>query len=172
MRKRGIVALHSVTTTNAIHYAYRTASDEKTRQFLLLQNASFLPLFREALGDPANLANDHIDEFVAEDGEDISVSIPTIFETMGTDRREGSRQMFRYLAAGGDPRSVVDHARRLVFLKGNDSHDYKFSSAALEDYRVLSTPWRNRFLAASTYQLRNQGEATRPLVKRIRDALG
>ena len=32
----------------------------------------------------------------------------------------------------GDPQTVVDHARRLVFLKGNDSHDYKFSSAALE----------------------------------------
>ena len=94
-----------------------------------------------------------------------------IFEVMGRDRDESSRMMSGYLSAGGDPQLVVDHAQRLVFLKGNDSHDYKFSSAALEDYRVLSPDWRNRFLAASTFQLRSATEPTRPLVGRIRDAM-
>ncbi len=79
--------------------------------------------------------------------------------------------LYQYLSGGGDPQSIVDHARRLVFLKGNDSHDYKFSSAALEDYRGLSRPWRDRFLAASSYQLRSEGEPTRELVKRIQDAV-
>ena len=49
--QRGIVALHSVTTTNAIHHAFRVAGDDQTRQYVLLQNASFLPMFREAAGD-------------------------------------------------------------------------------------------------------------------------
>jgi hypothetical protein len=39
------------------------------------------------------------------------------------------------------------------------------------DYRLLSPNWRNRFLAASTYQLRNETEPTRPLAKRIQDSM-
>ncbi|HZZ27241.1 MAG TPA: hypothetical protein VFE46_04470 [Pirellulales bacterium] len=32
----------------------------------------------------------------------------------------------------------IDAARLLVFLKGNNAHDYKFSSAVLEDYYHVS----------------------------------
>lgn len=171
MRQRGIVALHAVTTTNAIFHAFRASGDETTRQFLLLQNASFLPMFREAARGRGKLASRHIDQLAAGEGES-KVSVPEIFQTMGKSRSEAAEQAYQFLSAGGDPQAVVDHARRLVFLKGNDSHDYKFSSAALEDYRALSPGWRNRFLAASTYQLRSESESTRPLVKRIREALG
>ena len=41
-----------------------------------------------------------------------------------------------------DPRALMTAARRLVFTKGNDSHDYKFSSAALEDYYHATPSWR------------------------------
>jgi hypothetical protein len=169
MRQRGIVSLHAVTTTNAIHHAFRATGDDKTRKYLLLQNASFLPMFRDAARDRGELADRHIDELRASDG---TASVPEIFQTMGKDRGQASRQMYQFLSAGGDPQLVVDHARRLVFLKGNDSHDYKFSSAALEDYRVLSPAWRNRFLAASAYQLRSEADSTRPLVAQIREAIG
>lgn len=168
MRQRGIVSLHAVTTTNAIHHAFRTTSDDQTRQFLLLQNASFLPMFRAAARDRGPLVDRHIDELQASEGK---VTVPEIFQTMGSDRVQASQQMYQFLSTGGDPQLVVDHARRLVFLKGNDSHDYKFSSAALEDYRVLSPSWRHRFLSATTYQLRSEIESTRPLVNRIRDAI-
>ncbi len=168
MRQQGIVSLHSVTTTNAIHHAFRTTSDDKTRQYLLLQNASFLPMFRDAARDRGELADKHIDELQASDG---NATVPEIFQTMGNDRGKASQQMYQFLSTGGDPQLVVDHARRLVFLKGNDAHDYKFSSAALEDYRVLSPAWRNRFLAASSFQLRSETDSTRPLVRRIRDAI-
>ena len=30
-------------------------------------------------------------------------------------------------------KELIDAGRRLVFLKGTDSHDYKFSSAVMED---------------------------------------
>ncbi len=170
MRRPGIVALHSVTTTNAIHYAFQTCGDDATRQYLLLQNASFLPMFRESARGRGELADRHIDKFTCESNP-VSQSIPGIFETLGEDRSAAAQQMFCYLSSGGEPQSVVDHARRLVFLKGSDSHDYKFSSAALEDYRVLSPTWRNRFLAAACYQLRSPTDPDRPLVKRIRDAI-
>lgn len=170
MRQPGIVALHAVTTTNAIHHAFTATGDETTRQYLLLQNASFLPMFRDAAGERGALAERQIGELAAnQDG--IAATVPEIFEVMGSDRSRASGLLYQYLSDGGDPQSLVDHARRLVFLKGNDSHDYKFSSAALEDYRVLSPPWRNRFLAASSFQLRAASEATLPLAERISQAL-
>ncbi len=171
MRQQGIVSLHAVTTTNAIHHAFRTSADERTRKFLLLQNASFLPMFREAARGRGELTEHRIDEYEATESTSKPVSIPEAFATIGKSRREASVQLYQLLVSGGDPQTVVDHARRLVFLKGNDSHDYKFSSAALEDYRTLSPPWRNRFLAASMHQLRSPAEATRPIVDRIQNAL-
>jgi len=170
MRQRGIVALHSVTTTNAIHHAFQTTASDRTRQFMLLQNASFLPMFRDAARDRGNLANRRITDLTFDEKESTEESVQSVFRTMGKDHLAAAQMLYRYLAKEGDTQSVVDHARRLVFLKGNDSHDYKFSSAALEDYRVLSPDWRNRFLAASTFQLRSETEKTRPLVKRIQSA--
>ena len=52
-----------------------------------------------------------------------------------------------------DAKPFIDAARVLVFRKGNDSHDYKFSSAVLEDYRRVSPRWRDRYLAASVFNL-------------------
>ena len=66
----------------------------------------------------------------------------------------------------------MDAARRLVFLKGNDAHDYKFSSAVLEDYDHVSPHWRNRYLAASLFYLPGSGLPDNALVKRTRAALG
>ncbi len=42
LRQPGIVALHAVTTTNAMHYAYQATGDDLTRRLLMLQNAAFL----------------------------------------------------------------------------------------------------------------------------------
>ena len=51
MRKAGIVSLHAVTSTNALRYAFDASGDDETRRMMLLQNASFIPLFRTALGN-------------------------------------------------------------------------------------------------------------------------
>ena len=63
-------------------------------------------------------------------------------------------------------------ARRLIFSKGADSHDYKFSSAVLEDYYHASPAWRDRLLAASLMLLPSSGERDNQLVRRTRAALG
>ena len=39
-------------------------------------------------------------------------------------------------------------ARRVLLLKGDDPHDYKFSAAVFEDYPAVSPAWRERCLAA------------------------
>ena len=57
-----------------------------------------------------------------------------------------------------------------MFLKGNDAHDYKFSSAVLEDYFDLSPQWRDRYLAAAMFYLPGSGAPDNALVQRIRAA--
>src|SRR3954469_10738675 len=49
MRQPGIVGIHTLTSTNAMHYAFGTCGNDDTRKLLLLQNAAFLPLFRGAM---------------------------------------------------------------------------------------------------------------------------
>jgi len=171
MRQRGIIALHSVTTTNAIRHAFQNASDPETRQFLLLQNASFLPMFREAARGRGALADRKIVNLAEADTPSSATEVQDAFVLMGKDRMAAASKLYGYLQNKGNPQTMVDHARRLVFLKGSDSHDYKFSSAALEDYRFLTSQWRNRFLASSVFQLRTATEPTRPLVQRIQQAL-
>jgi hypothetical protein len=80
--------------------------------------------------------------------------------------------MLGYLSDRPNAQTVADAARRLIFLKGTNSHDYKFSSAVLEDYKRLASPWRDRLLASSVYYLRGSGETDSGLVERTRSALG
>ncbi len=77
-----------------------------------------------------------------------------------------------YLNGAGHPKTMIDAARLLVFLKGNDAHDYKFSSAVLEDYYHISPAWRDRYLAANLMLLPGSGDKDNDLVKRTRAALG
>ena len=70
------------------------------------------------------------------------------------------------------PSTLGDAARRLIFLKGTDSHDYKYSSAVLEDHVNLGAAGRNRFLAAAAFYLKGSADPDNPLVQRTRGALG
>jgi hypothetical protein len=63
LRQPGIVSLHAVTSTNALHFAYRASGDDETRRLLLLQNAAFLPLFRGAMGGRGKVSERRIDQF-------------------------------------------------------------------------------------------------------------
>lgn len=170
MRQPGIVGLHSLTTSNAVHFLWENASDEALRKRLMLQACSFLPLFRESSRDRGKLADHRIDRFAeAEPNGDAELS--AILEDISGDRLRAADQLHRYLSAGGDATEFVDQARRLIFLKGRDSHDYKFSSAVLEDYRHVSPQWRNQFLATSVFNLKGSKSADNGLVDRARAAL-
>jgi hypothetical protein len=94
-----------------------------------------------------------------------------IFSEVSTDRLSAARKVLHYLQEKGDPKPLADAARRLIFLKGRDSHDYKFSSAVLEDYHAMGSPWRDRYLAASVFNLRGTADSDNDLVKRARAAL-
>src|SRR3954452_24895594 len=62
LRQPGIVSLHAVTSTNALHFAFQASGDDRTRRLLLLQNAAFLTLFREAMGARGKVGDARIDQ--------------------------------------------------------------------------------------------------------------
>jgi hypothetical protein len=66
---------------------------------------------------------------------------------------------------------LLSTARRLIFAKGNDAHDYKFSAASLEDFYHVSPPWRDRYLAASVFWLKGSAGNDAPVLQRTRAAL-
>ncbi len=169
MQSPGILSLHATTFTNATHYAWRHAHNDMTRRMLLLQNAAFLPLFRGNAKDKG-IRIDKL-ETLSTKGKGPE-AIEEIFSDVSNDRLVAARKALGYLQEGSDPKPLIDASRRLIFLKGRDSHDYKFSSAVLEDYLHLKAPWRDRFLAASMFNLRGTGDSDNQLVKRARAALG
>jgi hypothetical protein len=65
----------------------------------------------------------------------------------------------------------MNAARRLIFLKGDNPHDYKFSCAVLEDYFKVSPAWRDQFLATSVFYLKGTGHRDNSLVQRTRAAM-
>lgn len=171
MRQPGIVGLHTLTTLNALHFGYQTSSVATTRAFLLLQAAAFLPLFRSAMRDRGGLGTQRLDSLEAErPGSD---AIASILAAVSRDRARAARLTLGLLQEYPEQLNGLMHeARRLIFAKGNDSHDYKFSSAVLEDAHCLPARWRGHYLAASMFNLRGSGDRDNSLIGRARAVLG
>jgi hypothetical protein len=168
MRQPGIVGLHTLTTANAMRYCYEACGDDSTRRLLLLQCAAFLPLFRGAMKSRGKVEDAKIDALAPAEG---SATPESVFADVGRDRAAGAAKALAYLKSGGDAKALLTAARVLIFLKGTDSHDYKFSSAVLEDYHHVAPEQRDRFLAASTYWLKGTSAKDNAIVGRIREAL-
>lgn len=168
MHAPGILSLHATTFTNATRYAWRHCRDEPTRKLLLLQNASFMPLYRGGQRNKGPQLDTLEPVPLKAQGEG---AISEIFADVSGDRLSAARKILSYLKENGDPKPLVDAARRLIFLKGRDAHDYKFSSAVLEDFHQLAPPWRDRLLAASIFNFKSSSAPDNELVKRTRSAL-
>lgn len=173
MRKPGIIGLHAVTTTNAMRYAFSATANTDTRLMLLLQNAAFLPMFRESARGRGKISDAKLlelqpQESIAANGDPLKA----VFKNVSENRTAAARQLLGHLDAGNSPTDFINQARRLIFLKGTDSHDYKFSSAALEDFYNIAPEFRNRYLATSVFNLKGTEHKDNKLVDKIRSAMG
>lgn len=175
MRQPGIVALHCVTTLNALYFAYQTTGNDETRRMMMLQGAAFLPLFRGAMQGRGKLRNvqiDKVEPFQGGNGDKKeAISLESIYRDVSNEPLRAAQKTMGLLQA--DPERIHDlisAGRRLIFTKGNNSHDYKFSSAALEDFYHVSPPWRDRYLAACMHKMRGTRARDNGLVERARAA--
>jgi hypothetical protein len=151
MRQPGIVGIHCVTSVNALHYAYQQSGMPETRKLMLLQAAAFLAQFRARMesGLKKERQLDTLEKVAVKPGAE---GINEILTDVSKDPMLAARKMLSLAEEGGTtPLAYMTAARRLIFTKGNDSHDYKFSSAALEDFYHVSPAWRNRYLASSLF---------------------
>jgi hypothetical protein len=173
MRQPAIVALHASTTSNAMHYLYTASGDDRTRQLLLLQNLAFLPMFRQSMQGRGRVQDVRIDQLEpAETADSPETQVEAIFADVGRDAAAAARRTLAYAQADLESLEFVRKARQLVSLKSTSSHDYKYSSAVLEDFQQVSPAWRPAHLASTVYMLLGSSRSDNPLVGRTREALG
>jgi hypothetical protein len=174
MQQPGIVGIHCVTSVNALHYGYEATGNDETRRLLLLQAPAFLALFRKAMAGRGKLREEmHIDTLQKADVKAGPEAIPEILADVSKDRVTAARKTLALLENPAvKPEALLTAARRLIFSKGSDSHDYKFSSAALEDCYNATAPWQARYLATSMFNLKGSGDRDNGLIERARAALG
>ena len=171
MRQPGIVGLHTLTTLNALHYCARTTGDAHLRSFLMLQAASFLPMFRDAMKARGKVGDAKIDELAVRE-EDKEFTVGDVYAELSRSKETAARTALTVLKGDRNKvKELIDEGRRLIFLKGTDAHDYKFSTAVMEDAAFVAPVWRDRFLAASVFWLKGADAPDSPLVKRTRAAL-
>jgi len=130
-------------------------------------------MFRQAMTGRGKLSDVKIDKLEkAEVKGDLHEAIEEIFGEVSQDKMLAARKTLALM--DGQQQcfpTVVTAAERLIFTKGRDSHDYKFSSAALEDYYHVTAPWRARYAASSMFNLKGTGDADNDLIRRTHAAL-
>jgi len=172
MRQPGIIGLHGVTTANAMYYLWQNAANDKLRRQLLLQASSFNSMFRDSAKARGAIGDQKVEDLQPLAAEAAgSEALDEILLDISGNQMRAARKIQAYLASGGSGDDFVDATRRLLFVKGSDAHDYKFSSAVLEDFRHVSPAWRDRFLAMSVFNLKGTGHPDNGLVMRTRSAL-
>lgn len=169
MRQPGIVGLHGLTSLNALHYLWQSVGDEPLRKRLLLQACAFSSLFRDAARNRGQLKDLTID--AVQSGVEGKVTVDDILAEVSRDKLQAAKKLHAFVTAGGNAYDVIQASRRLVFLKGRDAHDYKYSSAVLEDWQHVSPDWRPTFLALSVFNLKGSGDNDSGLLPRTRAAL-
>ncbi|MEO8493877.1 MAG: hypothetical protein ABI614_02320 [Planctomycetota bacterium] len=172
MRQPGIIGLHGLTTANAMHYLWQHVADDHLRRRLLLQACSFNAMFRDSAKSRGALGEQKIEDLQPLAGDASgNEALDEILSDISGNGMQAAQKLQSFLANGGSGYDFVDATRSLLFVKGRDAHDYKFSAAVLEDFGHVSPAWRDRFLALSVFNLKGTGHPDNALVKRTRSAL-
>ncbi len=172
LRRPAVVPVHAQTSANAFHHVFRHARAEDTRLLALLQSAAFMPGFRRRVGNarPALRVDDLEPLPVSGNGAE---ALRDAFSELPRDRTSGARKALHYLQHGGSAEALVASARRQLARNGRQSHDYKFTEAAAENYRAMApTAWRDRVLSASMAYFTGTATAPSPVSQKALRLLG
>jgi hypothetical protein len=185
--------LHSNTSTNAMHYAFRTATAPSTRLLLLLQGVAWATEKTGADRNGGGLRELSITELpsieLPASSED---AITEIFAQLPTRHYRWDKKDGAVLSYGS--RSDADEACRKAFVlsrdrsdaiplfvqsahswlcrkASNDSHEYKFLAAILEDTGWVSREWRPHLLAAAVHYFHGNQSPDNLAIQQTREAL-
>ncbi len=170
MRSPGIIALHSMTASNALHYIFEASGDDTTRKMALLQAAGWIPLYRQRAQNARDVRIDHLEPKSPDTKGDEAVG--EIFADLGNDRIRAASKVIGYLDQGGSAQDVFAGMRSLVFRKGRDSHQYKYGAASWEECLLSSNErWRGPLAASTLLYVPGSDQPDSPLMNRARDAV-
>src|SRR5262245_35864324 len=174
-RHRGLGAVHAVTSVNALRFAFRMARSNETRMFLLLQAVGWMAHFAVGLErTPSGLAGwsilglAHPGDGISDDPAAAAESIVTAISTAPND---AACSAFAYAGRHANHPALFAAARRLVFTRATDPHDYKYPAAAFEDLSVVSPRWRPHMLAASMLHIPAPAVPESQLIRRASHAV-
>lgn len=172
MRVPGILGVHTVTSVNALHYAFRVSSDSETRLLMLLQGVGWMSQFAHEMASRDDYGS--VDITKLDDGEIANTpgeAAEEILSIVSSNRAEAATKAAQYAKTYPDPGAFQRAAQSLIFTKGRDAHDYKYSAAIFEDYGLVAPSWRPQMLATSVYYMRGSDLADSDLMKRAREAV-
>jgi hypothetical protein len=184
--------LHANTSTNALHYAFRTCTATRTRLLALLQAVAWGAARTGA--DLRDLRDVKIAELPAArapaGAED---AVAKIFALLPSRTYRWDVQGKKAVLGYGK-RAEADEACRKVFVlarerpdivplfmqtahswlcrKANDdAHEYKFLAAILEDAACVSPAWQPHLLAASVHYFHGPQTPDNPVMQHVQEAL-
>ena len=183
--------LHSNTSANALHYAFRTCNIEETRLVILLQAVAWMSALTRVTITREGLRDIKITEMPMTDIPTTQQeAVDEIFTVLSTERKlptgnERSKEpsdrkgrdaatprAFAFAQHYPDSNLFFDTARRLVFLKASfNAHNFKFPAAIFEDYHLVSPQWRPHMLAASVHFLYGSESQDSPVIRQAREIL-
>jgi hypothetical protein len=170
MQKPGILAIHAVTSANALHFIYGASGNDANRRLALLQAVGWQPMFRDRVKPPDSAGIDAIESVKPESSGEEAVG--EIFATINDNPNQAARKTVAYLEGGGSTDLVFAAARRMIFHKGRDSHHYKFGAAAWEECVLASDPkWRAPLASAMMFYVPGARTPDSGLMKDAREAV-
>jgi hypothetical protein len=179
--------VHAVTSTNALHFAFRTVLDGPTRLLTLLQAVCWVSEKMTGLslktGRLRGLRVTRLEPADVPAGTEGAVA--RVFDLMPfkSDNRPEKDRLDRdkddlccrtalaVLRTAGGRRAFQAAATRYLNAKADNSHDYKYAAAAFEDAALVSERWRPAFLAATVSVLHGPASGDSPVLREAREAL-
>ena len=143
MQNPNIAGVHPVTTVNALYRASLLATLESSRRLMILQAASWMPMFHPILKERSGRTTRRIDGLKAGERSDPFDSPDVV---------EGGRRAFRL--AQNDFRGFRSRAMEILARKAQHDHDYKFSVAAVEEMAAAHPDLRPYLAGASMAMMR------------------
>ncbi|MEM7198838.1 MAG: hypothetical protein AAF628_01130 [Planctomycetota bacterium] len=164
-RHPSIAGVHPVTSVNALYRAASISRVDATRRLLLLQAASWMPLFGAFLASRPDLPQHEL----RVDAKPTAQTRPE--DPFAASTREAAAAAAHHQLAQGDGAPFAARARAVLVRKAQDDHDYKYTVAALEEIGAAQPATRPFLAAAAMSYLQLANEDDSALYRRARPLL-
>ena len=149
MRAPGLLAVHPVTATNAMHIASMATRDDATRRLTLLNCSSWLAMYRDYFrarkDTDMSMKGPGIDALTPAPGR-----APAAIAWMKGDSEPTAvrREVLTLASDSAKFPKIKASLRDVLYRKGFEHHEYKYAAAILEDIGHTHPEWAPRLLAA------------------------